>query len=80
MLDYLLFSNPHKNDKDTCNHLVEMVNDNLSYGQLQITGINKAQCIELNWTISKSIKLIKERNINKCNISLYELKTKTQKS
>ena len=58
---------------DTCYHLVEMVNDNLSYGKLQITGINKAPCIELNWTILKLIKLIKERNINKSSINLYEL-------
>ena len=57
-----------------------MVNDDLSYDQPQITGINKAPCIDLNWTISKLLKLIKERNINKCNISLYELKLKNQKS
>ena len=42
-----------KKDKDTCNPLVEMVNDDLSYGKLQIIGINKEPCIELNWTISK---------------------------
>ena len=58
-----------------------MVNNDLSYGQFQIAVINKAPCIELNWTISKWIKLIKQTNINESSISLVCMicRVKTQK-